>query len=215
MSEPASPQPPGVVDVGGEAHIRDAKGRLVPLSTVKAEHRLEDDLVRGLAARATALSAELAAFRGQAFEEAGVFQQLLDEQYKAKRGGEKGNVTFQTVDGCLRMQIAVADILSFGPELQAAKALVDECLVQWGEGAHPVMRALVQDAFDVDKEGQLNRSAIFKLLRVQEEDERWKRAMDAIRDSIRTTGSRQYVRFHRRARPTDRWEPISLDAANA
>lgn len=212
-SVPASA--PGVIDVGGEPHMRDAKGRLVPLASVRVADRLEDDMVRRLVAKAEAVRAAIATFREEAFGESDTFQQLLDERYGVKKGGDKGNVTYQTVDGCMRVQVAVADMLSFGPELQSAKQLVDECLVEWGEGAHPVLRALIRESFDTDKEGRLNRSAIFRLLRQECEDPRWARAMDAIRDSIRSTGSRQYVRFHYRADPKAAWIPIPLDAATA
>ena len=39
--------------------------------------------------------------------------------------------------------------------------------------------------------------------------------MEAIRDSIRSIGSRQYVRFHVRSDPKAAWTPVSLDAATA
>lgn len=215
MTNDAPPLPPGNQDIGGEPHIRDAKGRWVPAASVSMSARLEDDMVRRLLTKAQAVRAAIAAFREEAFSEGDTFQQLLDERYGVKKRGEKGNVTYQTVDGCMRMQVAVADVLTFGPELQSAKALVDECLVEWGEGAHPVLRSLIRESFDTDKEGRLNRSAIFRLLRQECADERWTRAMDAIRDSIRSTGSRQYVRFHYRPDPKAAWVAIPLDAATA
>ena len=211
----AAPSTPGVVHVAGEPHMRDAKGRLVPVASVKVADRVQDDMVRRMIAKAQAVSAAIAAFREEAFAEGDALQALLDERYGVKVGGDKGNVSYMTFDGCMRMQVAVADVLSFGPELQSAKALVDECLVEWGEGTHPVLRSLIRESFDTDKEGRLNRSAIFRLLRQECADERWVRAMDAIRDSIRSTGSRQYVRFHVRPDPKAAWIAISLDAATA
>lgn len=53
------------------------------------------------------------------------------------------------------------------------------------------------------------------LLRLQIEDERWLRAMEAIRDAMRVTGSKEYVRFYQRARITDGWQAVTIDLAKA
>ncbi len=47
------------------------------------------------------------------------------------------------------------------------------------------------------------------------DDQRWQRAMDAINDSIRVTGSKIYVRFYRRPDPTATWEQVTIDLAAA
>jgi hypothetical protein len=77
------------------------------------------------------------------------------------------------------------------------------------------MRALVSRVFQVDQQGQINRGALFMLLRVETKNERWKRAMDAIRDSMRIVGSRTYMRFYDRAQPDAAWSAVSLDMASA
>ena len=46
-------------------------------------------------------------------------------------------------------------------------------------------------------------------------DERWKRAMDAIRESMRVIGSREYIRFYRRDRRDGPWKQVILDLASA
>jgi Protein of unknown function (DUF3164) len=39
--------------------------------------------------------------------------------------------------------------------------------------------------------------------------------MKAIRDSVRVTGSTQYVRFYRRASLEDQWQAVTIDIASA
>ena len=51
------------------------------------------------------------------------------------------------------------------------------------------------------------------LLRLDIDDPRWKQAMEAIRDAMRVTGSKEYVRFYRRASIAARWEPVTIDLA--
>jgi len=108
----------------------------------------------------------------------------------------------------------VADRIEFGPELQSAKSLVDECLNEWSNDSRAELRMIVNRAFQVDKEGRINRAEIFQLLRAEIEDERWKRAMKAVRDSIRVVGSKEYVRVHVRDNAQAQWTPVSIDLAS-
>lgn len=205
---------PAAVDVAGTPYLRDAKGALVPLASIKAADLLMDETVRGITRDAHDVSARIAAFKADCFARVGGLQALIAQEYGATIGGKKGNITLMTFDGCQKVQVQVADLVEFGPELQAAKALIDECLTEWASGGAVELRALVNRVFSVDKEGQINRAELFMLLRVEIADDRWKRAMDAIRDSIRIVGSRTYVRFYDRPAPDAAWRTISLDLAS-
>ncbi|NOR63275.1 MAG: DUF3164 family protein [Rhodobacteraceae bacterium] len=210
----ATKVPVAVIDVGGQPHMRDAKGALLPVELVKPEHALEDDVVRAAIYFAKELSAEIGRFRGHTMTDLGVFDALLAEKYGAKKGGAKGNRTYQSYDGCLKITVQVADFIDFGPQLQIAKSLVDECLIEWAAGSRPEIRAVITNAFSTDKEGKINRTEIFRLLRLESgSDPRWSKAMDAIRDAMRITGSKEYLRFYERDKPTDGWRPITIDLA--
>lgn len=206
---------PGVEMVNGEPHMRDTDRHLVPISVIKPEHLLEDQTVRKIISFAEDLSAQVARFRGHTFDDVATFVELLAEKYGGKRGGSKGNVTLTSFDGLLKVVVAVQDQLSFGPALQVAKDLVDECIVAWSEGARAEIRALVEHAFQTDKEGTINRAALFQLRRLNIEDEQWRAAMAALGDAIRVIGSREYVRFYKRDSHKGRWQPISIDVASA
>ncbi len=209
-------QPPSpIIEVGGQRYMRDAKGALMPLALVKAQHLLEDEMVRTVMAFARDLSAQIARFKSHTFVDLDGFQRLLQQEYGARAGGAKGNVTFQSFDGLNKVLVQIADQIAFGPELQAAKLLIDECLVEWGEQSRDEIRALVSSVFNVEKEGQINRAELFGLLRMEISDERWVRAMAAIRDSIRVTGTKSYVRFYERTAPDTPWRSITIDLASA
>jgi hypothetical protein len=203
------------IEVGGKFYMRDARGSLVPVEAVKPQHKLEDETVRKVMRFAADLSAQIARFRGHTFADLNAFQSLLEQEYGARAGGAKGNVTFQSYDGTLKVQVQIADQITFGAELQAAKKLIDECLIEWGAESRPEIRALVDRVFNVGKEGQINRAELFGLLRLDIADERWLRGMDAIRDSIRITGTKSYVRFYERPSPDAAWRAVSIDIANA
>lgn len=204
-----------VVEVAGKSYMQDAKGALVPVALVKPVDKLMDELVRKMIGYASDLSDQIARFRGHCFDDLGSFQALIAQEHGANVGGAKGNVTLTSFDGTMKVQFQVADLLDFGPELQAAKALVDECLNEWTEGSRDEVRALVTRAFQVDKEGKINRSELFMLLRVAIDDARWQRAMEAIHESIRVIGSKTYIRFYRRPSPEAKWEPVTITLAAA
>ena len=203
----------GVIIAGGKPYMNDAKGNLVPLDLVKPQDKLEDEVVRKIVDYAECLSAQISRFKGHTFTDLGEFDALIEQEYGLNRGGKKGNRTYQSFDGCLKVQVQVADLVDFGPQLQVAKGLIDECLIEWAADSRPEIQAIVTRAFNTDKEGQVNRSEIFMLLRLQIEDPRWLKAMEAIRDAMRVTGSKSYLRFYRRDHPDAAWEAISIDLA--
>jgi len=211
----SAPSHPGAIEVNGSLYLRDAKGSLVPLSAVKPADLLMDETVRSILADARAMSKLIADFKIRTFESIGELQALFLQNYGATVGGAKGNITLTTFDGREKVQVQIADRIEFGPELLSAKALIDECLTEWAADGSAQIRALVNRVFQVDKEGQINRAEMFMLLRVNIDDSRWIRAMEAIRDSIRTIGSSRYVRFYDRPAGDAPWSAVTIDLASA
>ncbi|MFN3440926.1 MAG: DUF3164 family protein [Rhizobium rosettiformans] len=205
----------GVVVVTGREYMHDAKGHLVPVANIKAEDKLEDEMVRKIIGFARALNAQITRFRDHTMADITAFDQLLAQEYGATVGGKKGNKTYSSFDGLLRVQVQVADQIAFGPQLQIAKGLIDECLNEWSADSRPEIQSIVTRAFNTDKEGQINKSELFMLLRLEIDDDRWNRAMDAIRSSIRVTGSKEYVRFYTRETIEDGWTAVTIDLAKA
>jgi hypothetical protein len=206
---------PGRIDVGGQPYMRDARGALVPVDLVRPMDLLMDETVRKVMAFARDLSAQVARFRGHTFHDVAALQALIAQEYGASLGGAKGNISLTSYDGTMKVQVQVADLIEFGPELQAAKVLIDQCLTEWGAESRVEIRALVDRVFSVGKEGAINRAELFSLLRLDIADERWVSAMRAIRESIRVIGSKQYVRFYERPSPDAPWRAVSIDIASA
>lgn len=205
----------GVVMVDGEPHMRNGQGALMPVSLIKPKDKLINGEVCKIIGFAQGLSDQIARFKGHVFDDLGALDNLLAQEYGAKVGGSKGNRTYMSYDGLMKVQVRVADQIEFGPELQQAKALVDECLNEWSADSRPEIRALITKAFDTEKEGQINRSEIFTLLALEIDDERWKEAMRAIKEAIRVVGSKTYQRFWVRDHNEAPWTAITLDLAKA
>lgn len=78
---------------------QNAQGHFIPESMIKPIDLERDRLVRHLVDRASELSGELADFKTVAFGDIEAFIELSAEQYGAKLGGKKGNVTLLSFDG--------------------------------------------------------------------------------------------------------------------
>lgn len=206
---------PGITVVNGRDFMLNAKGGLDPAANVKDQYKLEDQTVRKCIEYALDLNAQLSRFRGHTAADLSALDSLLGEKYGVTIGGQKGNRTYQTYDGLMKIQVQVADLITFGPELQIAKALIDQCLVEWSADSRPEIQSIVTRAFNTEKEGQVNRADVYMLLKLEIDDPRWNSAMEAIRDAIRVTGSKEYVRFYQRASHEDGWQAITIDLAKA
>jgi hypothetical protein len=178
--------------------MQDTQGRLVPVEMVKEIDRVRDELVRDLIARAEPLRRDLADYRQQAMDDIAAFVELSAERFGAKIGGGKGNVTLMSFDGEYKIMRAIDEYMVFDERLQVAKLLIDECITEWAEGSRPEIRTLINDAFQVDKTGRVNTKRVLGLRRLDIQDARWKKAMDAIGESLQTVGSKAYIRIYRR-----------------
>ncbi|GLK85717.1 DUF3164 family protein [Ancylobacter defluvii] len=207
--------PPGLIEVNGKFYLEDHKGVLVPVENVKAEDRLEDEIVRKIFSYAEPLSDEIARFKAHTFDDVRSLQSLLAQEYGASPGGEKGNVTLTSFDGLLKVQVAIAELIEFGAQLQTAKVLVDDCLREWSADSRAEIRAIITRAFSVDQAGKVKRADLLSLQRLDIDDPRWKEAMRAVKDSMKPVGTKEYVRFYRRATREGRWEAVTIDLAAA
>lgn len=203
----------GTIERDGRQYMMDDREALVPLEAIKPQHKLEDEIVRKVFGYAVDLSAQISRFFAHTMSDLDSHDGLLAQEYGVTRRGTKGNRTYTSFDGLMRIQVQVAERIEFGPELQQAKALIDACLTDWSDGAQAELQAFVTRAFDVDKEGQVRPAELFRLRRFNSQDPRWQDAMRAIADAVRPRGTKQYVRFYRRDNPQAAWQPVTIDLA--
>ncbi|OOF50295.1 sulfate transporter [Rodentibacter genomosp. 1] len=201
------------VVIEGKTYWRDAKGNLTPDELVKEIDKERDALVQEWIEKGKKVSQAIGEFKGGVFDDIQAFIELSAEKYQAKVGGKKGNITLFSYDGKYKIQRAINDHLQFDERIQAAKVLIDECLSEWSEGSRPELKALIERAFNVDKEGNLNTSRILGLRRVDIQDERWQNAMQAISESVQVVSSKAYVRLYERVGESEQYVPIALDVA--
>lgn len=198
-----------------DGYREDASGRMVPEDTIKPIDALRDDLVMRIVQRAQELSERLQAFKQDTLSEIAAFIETSAQEYGVELGGKKGNVQLTSFDGKYRIMRANHDSMTFDERLLAAKELIDECLRDWS-GRPGVPRGLVviaDRAFRRNAAGEISVSRVLDLRSHDIDDERWKKAMEIITDSIRVQASITYLRLYKRAGRTDQYDQLPLDIA--
>lgn len=209
------PVPNGIIVHDGNEYMADGRGGLRAVENIPAMKKLQDEEVRRIFGFVFALSAQIKRFKGHVYEDLGSLDALMIQDFGVKVGGVKGNRTYTTFDGLLKIEVRIQDRMVFGPELQVAKAIFDKVLNARAAGADPLIRSIITSAFDTDKEGQINRTNVFVLLNVQDDDPEFKQGQEAIRQAMHIIGSTSYLRFGHREAFDAPWQTVTIDLAAA
>lgn len=196
-----------------DGYMENAQGCLVPIANIRPIDLARNELVKEKMERIKALQAEMRAVKASLLSDVDAFVQLSGERYGVRLGGVKGNVQLLSFDGKYKLTRDYGQLLAFDEGLQAAKELIDGCLRRWCKDSRPELRAVVEQAFKVDKKGRINTGAVLGLRRIEIDDPDWKEAMRAITESLQVLDSRVYVRAYERD-ASGAYQPISLDFAN-
>lgn len=191
----------------------DANGRLTPVSKIKPIDKDRHHVVTDLCEQAKKQSAALMGFKTTAMHSVSEFVGRSLAAYDVKHGGKKGNITLITFDGRYKIVRQMQETITFDERLQAAKALIDECIQTWSKGSNANIKVLVNDAFQVDSAGKISTGRVLGLRRLDIADGQWRWAMQAISDSMRVASTKPYIRFYERDDVTGDYQAINLDVA--
>lgn len=200
--------------VDGKEFLEDGNGGLIPVSAIKPIDLKRHEAVTSIMADTFKERDRLIEFKKSIWLRV---QDFLAESAKdsgaRKFGGAKGNVTLSSFDGKYKVMVAVNDTIQFNEKLQVAKQLIDKCVASWSEGVNENLRAIVDNAFNVGKSGLVSTSRVLGLRRLNIKDPTWKKAMDAITESMQVASSKTYMRFYER-QSDGSYKQIPLDVAN-
>ena len=196
-----------------EKFMKDSKGRLCPIESIKPIDIERNALVEFVINDAEGLQSIIREWQRRTVDNIRAFVELSAEQYSVKWGGQKGNITLLSYDGEKKIFLAVTDYIDLDERIEIAKQLIDECIEEWSQGSRPEIVTIVSHAFNTEN-GKLNVKRILELRKYNITDNRWKRAMDAISESVVVSSTKQYIRLYKRDKLTGKFEPISLDGAN-
>ena len=184
-------------EIDGMVFREDARGALVPETSIKPQDILKDDLVEESAAKIISLEEEMRKVKKEILDSIRAYIDLIGEKYGVKLGGQKGNIQLVSFDGRTKILISINERISLNENVIAAKELIDQYLEDAIKGSSTDIKQLVTSAFRV-KQGSLDARSILRLRQLNIVDERWRKAMDIIADSIVIQSSESYLRLYRK-----------------
>lgn len=196
-----------------DGYMENALGHLVPIDQVRESDLLRDRVTLDLAHEAIELHERLKAFKTKALGEIADVISISAERYGVHIGGKKGNVELVSYNGNYKVSRTMAANITFTEELHAAKALIEQCIVSWSDGANENLKSVVMRAFRPNTKGELRTAAVLDLLRLDIDDANWQTAMRALKDSIQASGTTAYIRVYERTGDAKSYRHISLDLA--
>ncbi|MDD2636492.1 MAG: DUF3164 family protein [Bacteroidales bacterium] len=173
----------------------DAQGRAIPVSVIKSEMLKQDTVVNNTLDRVIRLQKRIISDKIKLYAEIEGYLEFV-----AKKSGLawKGNAGFTSFDGKYKIEIRFKERIEFGLELQLAKQKIDECIKAWTTDSNVNLRAIINEAFQVDKKGQIAKFRILALRKYNIKDPIWKEAMELIDKAIMVVSTKQYVSFYER-----------------
>ncbi|CAN5440707.1 hypothetical protein BH10BAC5_BH10BAC5_27670 [soil metagenome] len=183
------------------------------VSNIKKYDMKRNVVVTRVIQRMLKLQQKMQAEKALVLKEVSKFVEYAGKQsnYKKKYSAIKGNITLTDFTGCFQVEMKRHDLIFFDERLAIAKAIIDDLMVKWSEGAHPNMKQIISEAFKVDKKGNVNKAMILGICKLSINDPDWELAVKQIRESIDIKGTKDYIQFKRRNNPEEDFEAISLD----
>ncbi|HCT4763188.1 DUF3164 family protein [Pseudomonas aeruginosa] len=196
--------------------VRNAAGNLVHENEISEQDKLRDRVVMDIAAVALRLNGELKALKEKALADIHDLITIAGEKYDMKLGGPKGNVSLLSFDGRFKLKRIHQDSIGYTEEMEVAKAKVFECISRWGqtvhEDAHKHLFTLATRAFRPTKSGEISISRVTDMLRAEINDPDWRKAKQAVQDSLIVNGKAVYIQVQERVEGK-KYSTILLDIA--
>lgn len=180
-----------------EGLIQRHDGTYVDLNALEPRHQLAHELVCTLFPTATDASDTLTKLKKLALTEMRAYRDVMFSDYGLKVDGKEGGFSLKSACGTQKIELSISKHVSFGPELLAAKELLDQFLNEELEGSSEVVRDIVTDAFKLNSKGRLSTEGILGLRKHNWDSPLARRAMDAIDDAICRDSSTTYIRFYK------------------
>lgn len=197
-------------EIDGVIFREDSRGAWMPESSIKPQYILKDDLVESAADKIVDMRDKMKQLNQEIKDEIRAYIELIGEKYGVKLKGNKGNITLTSYDGKTRIVISISESIYLDENVIAAKELIDEYLEDEIKDASFDIKQLVTSAFRV-KQGVLDVRSILKLRSLRIDDERWKKAMDIIADSIVVKSSKSCLRLYKQnAEGTMEYVPLDF-----
>lgn len=187
----------------------DEMGQTVPAKYVSAYDKQRDEIVTRIHARWTKCRKDLTKALNDSLADLEKLQAASERKIT-----DKGNLTFRSFDGNLRVELRAGAHIELDPRVMAARdkmlAYARELCSKAGADAEALFE-LVSDAFQTNKSGSLSASKVLALCRRNITAKVWQDARKELLDSINPVLGKTYIRVAERANRQKDFVPIKLE----
>jgi len=195
------------VKKGKTTYWKDGEGALVPISYIPEDERKADKMVSNVLKKVNTFRMKMEKFK------AGLESELKDYLSKiASKYGEdwEGNAVIYDFSKQKQIEVKLSKHIVFNEKLQIAKQKIDSCIMTWSENSNKKLVAVINKAFKVDKQGNLDAKRVLELRNLDIKDKDWTEAMELITASMKVDSTKIYYNF--KVKDEDgRWKQISLN----
>jgi len=196
-----------------EGRWLDAAGEAVPVRYVKKIDKLRDALVEKLNNKAYKLNEQITNFKETAFKDVEDFLEKVEKEYNTSIKTAKGNKTLTNFSGNKLIEIRMSPKFQFDEKIALAKGLIDDCIKRWSKTSDTKIIILIERAFRVDKQGNIDAHYLLNLKNLNIKDTNWQKAMAILTDSLKVVSVTPYIRFRRKEDSNNKWETIPINIA--
>lgn len=196
------------VNMAKEKVLYDAQGREYSAKLLDPQIVKKEDLISKVMDKAMKLHDHILNQKQKIVTEVEDYLSKVADQY-----GEswKGNAELVSFDSKFKVEIRYRERIQFDEKLQIAKQKIDDCLKRWSENSNLNLQAVIKEAFQVDKKGEIAKSRILGLRKYNIKDPEWIMAMDLIDQAIQITSTKQYIAFYYRPEPDKPYQQVLLN----
>lgn len=198
-------------ELKGKIYWVAADGSMKPEEAVTKAEKSKEEMFDDLFAKAKELQAQMKEFKDYANTVLGAYLETCAK--RARVGGWKGNKKIFDYDGRRVIEVSTREVVKFDEKLSFAKAKFDEWILEKTENGDADLSDFIQKAFDVDSEGNINRTFLFKLLSFPVKHPTFKKAQELLRESMTVVDTKKYTNFKEREDTDSKLEQIVLDFA--
>lgn len=185
----------------------DGEGLHVPLKHIDPKDQRRDALVEEVVNMAIDLQETIIKTKEAMREKVYAYLEEVADNYNEEW---QGNAIITSFGGDKQVHVRQHKLLEFDETLQVAKTKIDKCIVEWSEGSRTEIIALVNQAFQVDRKGNLDIRALLKLPKLGiENPPLWLEAMEIIEKAVQVRDTKEYLNFRVRD-DSGQLKPLSL-----
>ena len=196
-------------EINGDTHWLNSRGKYDPVRFINKIPKRRDTMVERVFRKIDKLQTRMLADKGVIN---GWIKEFVEftEQHHGAAMSEDANFDFTNYAGTMKIKVKISNVIKYDEQIHVAKSLIDKCFTKWGEGAHPNIRLIVNHAFKVDREGELNHQKMIELQSYEINNKDWKKAMEIITKSRRIDSRKRYITFQKK-NGKGKWETINMN----